>query len=179
MEILRILSRRASSDEYDALDLLRQDHAVVAELFDRYEDLGDREGKDRRDLLSRIIRALTVHARVEEELFYPALRHAIGDQAVMEQADVEHAMIRSLMADLHRTDVDASHFGAKVRSLAHLVQHHVEKEEAQMFQDARDSTLNLVAIGGQLDAYRAALESRYELDTDGRERWGNNDQLGG
>jgi hypothetical protein len=115
------------------------------------------------------MRALTVHTRIEEELFYPALRHAIGEQAVMEKAGVEHAMIRSLMADLHRTDVDAPHFDAKVRSLAHLVQHHVEEEEARMFQDARDSNLNLVAIGGQLDAYRAALESRYELDTDGRD----------
>jgi hemerythrin superfamily protein len=170
MEILRILSRMASSDEeYDALDLLRQDHAVVAELFERYENLDDGDGKEKRDLISRIIRALTVHARIEEELLYPALRQAIGDQAVMEKADVEHAMIRSLMADLHRTDVDASHFDAKVKSLAQLVQHHVEEEEAQMFQDARDSNLNLVAMGGQLDAYRAALESRYELDTDGRD----------
>lgn len=169
MEIPRILSRMTSSDEYDALDLLRQDHAVVAELFDRYENLDDREGKKKRDLISRIIPALTVHARIEEELFYPALRQAIGNQAVMEEADVEHAMIRSLMADLHRTNVDASHFDAKVRSLAHLVERHVEEEEAQMFRDARDSNLNLVAIGGQLDAYRAALEARYELDTDGKD----------
>ena len=169
MEILRILSRMANSDDYDALDLLRQDHAAVAELFDRYEGLDDNDHEGRQALVLRVIRMLTVHSRIEEELFYPALRQAIGEQIFMEEADLAHAMIRQLMADLNRTAVDASHFDAKVRSLAQLVEHHVREEEGQMFQEARDSSLNLVAIGGQLDAYRAALESRYELDTDGEE----------
>jgi hypothetical protein len=78
-------------------------------------------------------------------------------------------VIRMLLADLNRVSVDAPHFDAKVRGLAQLVEHHVSEEEGQMFQEARDSDLNLVAMGGQLDAYRAALESRYELDTDGRD----------
>ena len=167
MEILRILSRMTSNDAYDALDLLQQDHATLAELFDRFESLDAWE--DKQALVSRIIRVLTVHSRIEEELFYPALRQAIADQTAMEEADVEHAMLRPLMADLNRAAADAPHFDAKVRSLARLVEHHVEEEEGQMFQAARASNLNLVAIGGQLDAYRAALESRYELDTDGTE----------
>jgi hemerythrin superfamily protein len=169
MEILRILSRMANSDDYDALDLLREDHTAVAEEFDRYEDLDDDDHEGKQALVSRIIRMLTVHVRIEEELFYPALRHAVGAQTVMDEADVAHAMIRQLMADLNRTTADASHFDAKVRNLAQLVEHHVQEEEGQMFQEARASSLNLVAIGGQLDAYRAALESRYELDTAGEE----------
>lgn len=169
MEILRILSGMASSEDYDALDLLRQDHVAVAELFDRYEDLDDNDHKGKQALVSRLIRILTVHGRIEEELFYPALRHAMGGQTVIKEADVAHALIRQLMADLNRTAAYASHFDAKVRSLAQLVEHHVQEEERQMFQEARDSSLDLVAIGGQLDAYRAALESRYELDTDGEE----------
>lgn len=167
MEILRILSRMTSRGDSDALDLLEQDHAAITELFDSYETLDDQDAKHA--LVSRIIRAMTVHSRIEEELFYPALRQGIGDQPVMDEADVEHALIRGLMADLNRTDIHASHFDAKVRSLAQLFEHHVEEEEGQMFQDARVSNLNLVSIRGQLDAYRAALESRYELDTDGEE----------
>jgi len=169
MEILRILSRMDNSDDYDALDLLRQHHAAVAGLFDRYEGLDDNDHEAKQALVVRVIRMLTVHGRIEEELFYPALRQATGGQTVLDEADVAHAMIRQLMADLNRTAAAASHFDAKVRSLAQLVEHHVQEEEGQMFQEARDSTLNLVAIGGQLDAYRAALESRYELDADGEE----------
>ena len=169
MEILRILSRMDNSDDYDALDLLRQHHAAVAGLFDRYEGLDDNDHEAKQALVVRVIRMLTVHGRIEEELFYPALRQAIGEQIAMEEAHVAHAMIRQLMADLNRTAADASHFDAKVRKLAQLVEHHVREEEGQMFQEARASNLNLVAIGGQLDAYRAALHSRYELDRDGEE----------
>jgi len=167
MEILRRPSRMENRDDCDALDLLNQDHAAVAELFDLYESLHEREEKQ--VLVSRIIRALTVHARIEQELFYPALRRAIGDDTTMEDADVEHAMIRELMADLYRSNADASHFDGKMRTLAHLIDQHVEEEERQTFQKARASYLNLLVIGGQLDAYRAALESRYELDTGGKE----------
>jgi len=167
MEILRMLREMTSSDDYDAIDLLKKDHAAVAELFECYETLHDSEEK--RAWVSSIIRRLTVHARIEEELFYPTLRRWLPDQTVVDEGDVEHALIRKLMADLYRSPADSSHFDAKVRSLAQLVEHHVEEEEAQMFHEARASTLNLVAIGGQLDAYRAALESRYELDTDGLE----------
>lgn len=168
MEMLRILKPKTSSDhDYDALDLLDQDHAAIAKLFDCYGRLEDRDEK--KALLSRIIRVLTVHLRIEEGLFYPALRKATGNQTVGDEADVQHATIRTLMADLNQTSADAAHLDARVRSLAHLVEHHVEEVEGQIFQEARASNLNLVAIGGQLDAYRAALESRYELDTDGQE----------
>ena len=81
MEMLRILNPRTSSDhDYDALDLLDQDHAAIAELFDCYAKLDDRDEK--KALLARIIRVLTVHLRIEEGLFYPALRKASGDQTV-------------------------------------------------------------------------------------------------
>jgi hemerythrin superfamily protein len=167
MKILRVLSRMASSDDCDALDLLKQDHAAFAELFDLY--LGLHNTEETQTLVSRIIRVLTVHPRIEGELFYPALRQVICDQPTMEDADVEHAMIGKLRADLNRTNADAFHFDAKVRNLAHLVERHMEDEEGHMFQQARDSDLNLVAIDGQLDTYRAALESQYELATDGKE----------
>jgi hemerythrin superfamily protein len=168
MQILKLWSRMTSSEaDYDAVDLLKQDHAVIAEFFDRYERIDDLEEKA--SLVSRIVRSLTVHARLEEELFYPALRQSGGDPRVMDDADVEHAVIKMLLVDLSRTNADTSHFDAKVRTLAHLVERHVAEEEGQMLQDARDSDLDLVAMGGQLDAYRAALESRYELDRDGKD----------
>jgi uncharacterized membrane protein len=82
MEILRILSRMASSEDYDALDLLRQDHVAVAELFDRYEDLEDNDHQGKQALVSRVIRMLTVHCRIEEELFDPGLRRAPASKPI-------------------------------------------------------------------------------------------------
>jgi hemerythrin superfamily protein len=167
MDIRKLMSRVTSSGSDDAVDLLSQDHTLVIDLFRRYECLDHPQLKQA--LLSRIIRVLAVHLRIEEELFYPALREAIGDRLVMEEADVEHALIRKLMADLYRSGPNTSHFEAKVRSLAYLVEYHVEEEESQMLPEARASNLNLFELRRQLDAYRAALESRYDLDADGTE----------
>jgi hemerythrin superfamily protein len=166
MEVARILTRMTGSGQA-ALDLLRRDHAAFSELFDSY---GSLEGQDEKEaLVNHIIRGLTVHARIEEEIFYPALRRVIGEHEAMDLADVQHALIRRLMADLNDSGADAPHFDAKVRALGELVTRHAHEEEAAIFDLARDSDLDLSALGGQLQAYRSALESRYELDTDGRE----------
>lgn len=102
-------------------------------------------------------------------MFLPTLRQAIGDQEVIVDASVEHAMIRKLMADLHGTKADAWRYDAKVKALGELVKHHVKDEERQMFAEARESDLNLYAIGRQLNAYNAVLQARYELDANGEE----------
>jgi hypothetical protein len=167
MEMQRILARITRAGDHAALDLLKRDHAAVAELFDAYVELESDEDKE--TLVARIILELVIHARIEQELFYPSLRRAIGNEGVMDEADVEHALVRQLMADLNGMRADASHYDAKVKALSDLVKHHVGEEEGLMFEEARDSALNLSAIGGQLEAYKAALQSRYELDADGVE----------
>lgn len=167
MELRRILARMTAGDDHDVLNGLRDDHAAVVALFDSYENLID--AADRQMLVARILMELTIHARIEEELFYPALRQAGGDAAVIDQADVEHAMARALMRDLHSARAGASHYDAKVAVLAALVKQHIREEEGHLFELARHADLDLSALGGQLDAYRAALRSRYELDVDGEE----------
>jgi hemerythrin superfamily protein len=167
MELRRILARMTAGDEHDALKGVRDDHTAVIALFDSYEDLID--VADRQMLVARILMELTIHARIEEELFYPTLRQAGADAGVMDQADVEHAMARALMRDLHGARAGASHYDAKVAVLAALVKHHIREEEEHMFELARHPDLDLSALGGQLDAYRAALRSRYELDVNGEE----------
>ena len=167
MELRRILARMTAGDEPDALKGLQDDHVAVTALFDSYENLMD--AADRHSLVARILMELTIHARIEEELLYPALRQAGGDADVMDQADVEHAIARALMQDLHGARAGASHYDAKVAVLAALVKHHIREEEERVFDLARHADLDLSALGGQMDAYRAALRSRYELDRDGEE----------
>jgi beta-lactamase class A len=167
MELRRILARMTPGDDNDVLKVLQRDHVAVVELLDSYGNLSD--AADREMLVARILMELTIHARIEEELFYPALREAGGDAEVLNEADVEHAVARALMKDLQDARADASHYDAKVAVLAATVKRHINEEEAQMFEMAGNTALDLSAIGGQIDAYRAALRSRYELDTDGEE----------
>jgi hemerythrin superfamily protein len=160
MKIQTILARMAGEDE-DALKLLERDHAAVIELFDSYSNLthpGDKE-----TLVARIILELVIHARIEEGLFYPALRRANADAALIDEADVEHDVAKALMRDLHGVKVDAPHYDAKLSVLAALVKQHIEEEERRIFEEARHADLDLSVLGGQMDAYRAALRVRYEL----------------
>lgn len=151
----------------DALELLERDHMVVTDLLDAYEDLenaGDKEA-----LVSRVIVELTIHGRVEEELFLPTLRDATGDAEVVDDASVGHAMIRTLMADLHGASATDPHYDETVKALAELVKHHIAEEERQMFVDAFESGLDLYAVGKQLAAYQSVLRSRYEIDSTGED----------
>jgi Hemerythrin HHE cation binding domain len=166
MEISRLLSRPAISD--DALDVLTQDHAAITELFSRYRSTVDQ--MERKTLVSRILRLLTVHMRIEEDLFYPALAKALASRAAIDDSYVAHAAIRKSMASLDgAAGVQASSFDAKVGGFAHLVEQHIAVHEGRIFDQARSSGLDLVAIGRQLDAYRTALQYRYDLDRDGAE----------
>lgn len=161
MEMQRILARMTGARDLDALDLLKCDHAAVTELFDAYADLERAEEKE--TLVARIIVELVIHARIEEELFYPALRRALGDGEIMDGAEIDHAAVRRLMAGLNRLRVDTPGYDARVKELGQQVKDHFKEEESALFSEARDSPLNLFALGGQLGAFRAALESRYEL----------------
>jgi len=167
MELRRMLARMTAADDPDVLKGLRDDHTAVIALFDSYESLVD--VADRQMLVARILMELAIHARIEEELFYPALRQVGGDAGVMDQADVEHALARALMRDLHDAKAGASHYDAKVAVLAAVLKHHVREEEGHTFELARQTDLDLSELAGQADAYRAALRSRYELDADGTE----------
>jgi hypothetical protein len=139
----------------------------MTELFESYPNLTD--SGDKETLVARIIVELVVHARIEEGLFYPALRRANADATRVDEALVEHDVAKSLMRDLHGAKADAPCYDAKLSVLAALVTHHVEEEEAWIFEAARESDLDLSALGGQMDAYRAALRMRYALDTGGEE----------
>ena len=116
-----------------------------------------------------IIFELFTHVCIEERFFYSALCRAGADAALMDEADVEHEMAKALMRDLHGARADAPHYDAKLGALADLVKRHIQVEEERMFEEARDSDLDLSALRRQMDGYRAALHSRYEVDTSGED----------
>lgn len=139
----------------DAIKLLKADHKEVKTWFKQYEKLED--DTEKQALADQICLALTVHARIEEEIFYPAARAAIDDEDLFDEAEVEHGSAKQLIAEIQAMKVGDRLFDAKVIVLGEYIDHHVQEEEEEMFPEARDSDLDLKALGLQLAARKEEL----------------------
>ena len=148
-------TQRAAAKPADAIKLLKDDHKEVKTYFKQYEDLEDEAEKQA--LADKICLALTVHAQIEEEIFYPATREAIDDDDLLDEAEVEHASAKQLIAEIQSMKAGDRLFDAKVTVLGEYIDHHVEEEENEMFPEGRESDLDLKALGAQLAARKAEL----------------------
>jgi hypothetical protein len=135
---------------HNAIDLLLNDHRVVEALFDRFEDEDDPE--EAMEILRKIVVELAVHARIEEELFYPAARSVLGSdaKAVMDEAAVEHASLKKMIVDLSVLTDEDDFFRAKVKVLGEYVRHHVLEEEGELIPMIESSGIDLDALGRRL-----------------------------
>ncbi len=143
----------------DAVDLLDADHIAVKKLFTQFKKLSESKAPDdqRKALADKICKELTVHADIEEQLFYPAAREAIGDDALLDEAEVEHASAKDLIAQILEMDADEALFDAKVIVLGEYIDHHVEEEREEMFPKARKSDMDLKGMVADLKALKAEL----------------------
>lgn len=140
----------------NAIDLLTLDHDDVREWFDEFEDLVD-EGADdaqRQTLALRICNALTAHAAAEEEVFYPAVRAALGDEEEVDEAESEHASMRELIGQIQSLDPSDDRFDSTVAVLSELVRRHVQEEEGEIFPRMRESQADLQSLAEQIAAVR-------------------------
>ncbi|MBY0238538.1 MAG: hemerythrin domain-containing protein [Burkholderiaceae bacterium] len=135
----------------DAIALLMADHEHVKDLFDQFDGLGERAMVSKKKLVDDICNELTKHTMIEEELFYPAVR-ALGKQFEddIDEALVEHAAAKQLIAQLLTMDASDDLYDAKVTVLSEQIAHHVEEEEGDIFATVRKSALDLVALGSQM-----------------------------
>jgi hemerythrin superfamily protein len=141
----------------DAIALLTQDHKNVKKMFDEYEGLGENAIASKKELADTICGELVIHTRIEEEIFYPAVRAAIDDDELMDEADVEHAGAKDLIAQIQSMEPGDSHYDAMVKVLGEEIDHHVKEEQEEMFPQVRKSDLDLKALGAQLAARKAEL----------------------
>lgn len=142
----------------DAIALLKADHKEVHAMFEEYEGLGDRANVSKNKLVAKICQALTIHTRIEEEIFYPAMRAASKDsEDMVDEAVVEHASAKDLIAQLEEMDPEDDLYDAKVKVLGELIDHHVEEEEEEMFPKARKLKLDLAALGDEMAMRRDEL----------------------
>jgi hypothetical protein len=146
----------------DATHLLMEDHRKVEGLFEQYEKAS---GDGRKEKIAReICMELKIHATIEEEIFYPALRGKIDDDD-LDEAYVEHDGAKLLINDIEAGGPDEHFYDAKVKVLQEQIEHHVEEEEKIMdniFQQARAADVDLEALGEQMAARKAQLMERAE-----------------
>ena len=152
-------ARSARAKAQDAIKLLKADHDEVEALFAQYEKQKKRDGSQKSDLIDKICTALTVHAQIEEEIFYPAARDALdenGDE-LLDEAEVEHSSIKSLVEQLEAMIPNDELCDAKVKVLSEYVKHHVKEEEGELFPKVKKTDLDLDALGVELAERKAEL----------------------
>jgi Hemerythrin HHE cation binding domain len=144
----------------DAVALLKADHAEVKKCFKDYQKLvkSDASAAERQALSSEICKMLTVHAQIEEEIFYPAAREFLGDDAdLVDEADVEHASAKELISQIEDGNPDDMHFNARVKVLGEYIDHHVQEEQDELFPKVKAAGMDTKAIGQELAARKAEL----------------------
>jgi hemerythrin-like domain-containing protein len=152
----------ATRAEKDACDLLDADHKQVKKMFKEYEELTNSRGRTvaqkKMDLARQICHELTVHAQIEEEIFYPALRAALKDTDLIAEAEVEHQTAKDLIAQIEGMDEADEMFDAKVTVLGEYIDHHVKEERNEIFPKARSARkLDLVSMRDELMARKEEL----------------------
>jgi len=151
-----------------ALELLESDHRKVEMLFDQFEDEKDGDEETKRQIAERICGELTAHAQLEEELFYPWCREKLeeDDMEMLEEAYVEHASAKDLIAQIQgATEIDSA-YDAKVKVLSEYIKHHVKEEEEELFEEIRGEQEELDELGQEMHARKAELMEELGLMQD-------------
>jgi hemerythrin-like domain-containing protein len=142
------------SKQLSAIALLSEDHDYVKKAFRAFEKMDE---QDQPALVKQVLQALKVHTRIEEEIFYPAVRKAIKDQDLMNEAEVEHDSAKVLIRQLERMKPSDPKFAATFTVLGEYVNHHVKEEESEMFPKARRARVNLKGLGAKLMGQKIKL----------------------
>lgn len=143
----------------DATALLKADHKLVARLFADYEATNSKTKK--KQFVEQICKELSIHAQVEEEIFYPAVQKALKDHELVPEATIEHATLKDLIAQVKGIEPDGDMFDAKIKVLSEYVKHHVREEESEMFPEAKSTKLNLIELGAQMTQRKSELACEY------------------
>src|SRR4030095_16602684 len=154
-----------------AIDLLKKDHRTVESLFESFEKAKESEqdgGGSKRELFASIKEELDAHAKVEEELFYPAVDRSAEEEEAKElvlEANEEHKQVKTLRAELAGLEPDDETFDAKMKVLKDNIEHHVEEEEGELFPKAKKqlSSEALEQIGEQIATRKEELQGERVL----------------
>ena len=152
----------ADAKTIDAIALLKADHRKVESLFEKYEKTKATDRK--KTLAEQICLELTVHTKIEEDVFYPACKGEIDDD-LWHEAYVEHDGAKVMIAEIEHGNPGDEFYDAKVKVLSEMIKHHVKEEERRaegMFAQARDAGLDVDALGARMTAEKKDLVAAYK-----------------
>jgi hemerythrin-like domain-containing protein len=179
-------SKGGSSTLPLALELLASDHRKVEDLFEQYEDGKEGDEDAKRALAEQICGELTAHTRLEEELFYPWLKENMDEMDKVEEAYVEHAGAKDLIAQIQGAAEIDDAYDAKVKVLSEYIKHHVKEEEQEIFPEVKAEQEELDELGQEMAARKAELMQELGLESEdptaqlnAREGRGGRSQQGG
>lgn len=153
----------AKENNMDAVALLKADHRKVEELFEKFESARGESVKQK--LAQQICMELSIHARIEEEVFYPACNGQIEDADLLDEAYVEHDGAKVLIAEITASSSSQNFYDAKVKVLSELIKHHVKEEEKRaegLFAEAKEAGLDMDALGQRLTTRKRELIVEYK-----------------
>ena len=143
----------------NAFQLLKEDHKKVSGIFQQLEPTTERALKTREELFTKLKQELDIHAQIEESIFYPAIKDAHETREITLEGFEEHHVVKMLLKELEAMPVDTEEWAAKLKVLQENVEHHVEEEEEEMFQKARQvlSEEEINTLGAQMEAMKQRL----------------------
>jgi hemerythrin superfamily protein len=160
-------TQKSGTQAQDAIAMLMTDHKKVKKLFsdfDKLKEAGSEE--DKSAIVSQICDELKIHTELEEEIFYPAVRKAIEDSDLMDEALVEHASAKDLIAQLEDASPDDELYDAKVTVLGEQIDHHVKEEEGDMFPKAKKAKVDTQALGATMLKRKIALMDKMGMNAE-------------
>jgi len=146
----------------NAVEMLKQDHQRVKDLFETFEGTGDRAFRQKQEIAEQVFHELEVHTKLEEEIFYPAVQARGGKEGeeLVAESEQEHHVVDVLMREMRKLDPKDEEWEAKFQVLMENVQHHIEEEEGEMFPMAQEK------LGDTLNSLGTKMEERkQELQT--------------
>jgi len=147
----------------DAIALLKADHRKVENLFEQFDKAHDKDRKEK--LVNQICTELSIHTRIEEEIFYPACAGQIDDDDLLDESYVEHDGAKVLVAELLGSDPDNEFYDAKVSVLSEMIKHHVKEEEKRsegLFAEAKKAGLDMEGLGERLMRRKQELMQEFQ-----------------
>lgn len=156
------MPRSRTKTSLDAIDLLKQDHDKVEKAFKEFEKMDRQEAEACRQLIHTVCDDLKAHTALEEEIFYPAVREAIEDEDLMNEAAVEHETAKMLIEQLENMGPDDPNYYATFTVLGEYVRHHVKEEQGEMFPAAKKAKMDLEALAERMRARKEELAGETE-----------------
>lgn len=155
-------SRTKTAKHDDVLDLLAADHKSVTKMFEQFEKMKkDEDDESKQMLVERACATLTLHTRLEEEIFYPALRETLQETDLIDEAEVEHAAAKQLITELNAMQPGDELYEAKFTVLGEYVKHHIQEEEKEIFPKVKKAGIDLEGMADELRHRK--MELREEL----------------